>query len=79
MENNNNNEKDRNNFVDMLYGNAYYALAIIIVSISVTTIFNFFGVEFEYYGIYLLFFIGLAILSQILPKNKNSALQKLPK
>jgi len=75
----NNNDKDRNNFVDMLYGNAYYALAIIVVSVSITTIFNFFGVEFEYYGVYLLFFIGLAILSQILPKYKTSALQRISK
>lgn len=73
---NNNDDKDRNKFVDMLYGNLYYALATIVVSITVTTIFNFFGVEFETYGVYLLFFIGLAILTRILPKSKNGFLQQ---
>jgi hypothetical protein len=73
----NENDKERNKFVDMLYGNAYYALIIIVVSISVTTIFNFFGIDFEYYGVYLLFFVGLAILSQILPKTKSGFLQNI--
>lgn len=71
-----NNDKDRNRFVDMLYGNAYYAFSIIVVSITVTTIFNFFGIDFEYYGVYLFFFIGLAILTKILPKTKSGLLQK---
>ena len=70
--------KEGNMFVEMLYGNAMYALGIIVVSISVTSIFNFLGVEFEYYGIYLCFFIGLAILSQILPKNKSNIFRTTP-
>jgi hypothetical protein len=71
-----NKDKEGNMFVDMLYGNTLYVLSIIVVSISATAIFNFLGIEFEYYGIYLIFFIGLAILSQVLPKNKISLLRK---
>jgi hypothetical protein len=70
-----NENKEGNVFVGMFYTNAIYALAILVVTVSATSIFNFLGVEFEYYGIYLFFFIGLAILSQILPKNKSSLLR----
>lgn len=70
-----NDNKKGNMFLDMLYGNTLYALSILIISVSATTIFNFVGIEFEYYGVYLFFFIGLAILSQVLPKNKNSLIK----
>lgn len=73
--NENKDEKGGNMFLGMMYSKALYALTIIIVSISATAIFNFLGIEFEYYGVYLIFFIGLAILSQVLPRNKTSFLQ----
>jgi len=77
MENKDEN-KGENMFIGMLYGNALYILTIVVACISATTIFNFLGVDFEYYGVYLGFFIGLAILSQILPNRKPNLFVKTP-
>ena len=73
METADNKDKGEGNmFVGMFYNKIVYAVSLIIVTVSVTTIFNFLGIEFEQYGVYLIFFIGLAILSQVLPAYKQS-------
>ena len=48
----------------------YSILGICIITAVLTTAFTFFGVGFEIYGNYLLWFIALAIFYFILPVRK---------
>lgn len=44
------------------------AASVAIVYVT-TTLFAFFGIGFETYGIYVLFMVGMAILYAMLPEN----------
>lgn len=46
------------------------AASVAIVYVT-TTLFAFFGVGFETYGIYVLFMVGMAILYAMLPETKG--------
>jgi hypothetical protein len=46
-------------------------LAVLLLSVVATTLFSFFGIGFDVYGNYLLWFIALAILYSILPKQSG--------
>jgi len=45
--------------------------SFILLSVFITTLFAFFGISFDVYGNYLLWFIALAILYIILPKKSG--------
>uniref|UniRef100_A0A6C0HGB0 Uncharacterized protein n=1 Tax=viral metagenome TaxID=1070528 RepID=A0A6C0HGB0_9ZZZZ len=47
-------------------------LTVAILSLVITTLFAFFGIGFDIYGNYLLWFIALAILYSILPKESGT-------
>jgi uncharacterized membrane protein len=50
-----------------------YTIAASAAIVYVTsTLFSFFGIGFETYGIYLLFIVGMSILYAILPESKGS-------
>ena len=51
-------------------------VTIALLSIVVTTLFSFFGIGFDLYGNYLLWFITLAILYMILPTKTGTLFQK---
>ena len=44
-------------------------VAVVLISVVITTLFSFFGIGFDVYGNYLLWFIALAILYSILPEE----------
>jgi hypothetical protein len=46
-------------------------VSVALLAIVVTTLFAFFGIGFDIYGNYLLWFIALAILYSILPKKSG--------
>jgi hypothetical protein len=50
----------------------YVFITIILLSLVTTTIFSFFGVGFDIYGNYLLWFIALAIIYSILPSKSGT-------
>ena len=50
----------------------YILLGTILMTFSISIIFNFYGIEFESYGSYLLWFIVLALFYMVLPSNKNN-------
>jgi hypothetical protein len=50
-------------------------VTIALLSIVVTTLFSFFGIGFDLYGNYLLWFITLAILYMILPTKTGTLFQ----
>jgi hypothetical protein len=45
---------------------------VVLLSIVIPTLFAFFGIGFDVYGNYLLWFIALAILYSILPKKSGT-------
>lgn len=46
------------------------AASVAIVYVT-TTLFSFFGIGFETYGIYILFLVGMAILYAMLPETRG--------
>ena len=56
----------------MLKKLVYTIIATILLTFVMTTAFSFFGIEFETYGNYLLWFIALAVFFSILPQKVNS-------
>lgn len=50
----------------------YILLGIILMTFTISIIFNFFGIEFESYGNYLLWFIALAVFYMILPSGEKN-------
>jgi hypothetical protein len=51
-------------------------ITIILLSVVTTTIFSFFGIGFDVYGNYLLWFIALAIIYSILPSESGTLFSK---
>jgi len=47
-------------------------VSVALLSLIITTLFAFFGIGFDVYGNYLLWFIALAILYAILPKKSGT-------
>jgi hypothetical protein len=52
-------------------------ISVVLSSVVITTLFSFFGIGFDIYGNYLLWFIALAILYAILPKDTGFTFNKL--
>lgn len=50
----------------------YTIVITILLTFVITTAFSFFGIGFEIYGNYLLWFIALVMFYSILPKNVDS-------
>jgi hypothetical protein len=50
----------------------YILLGIIILTMLISLVFNFLGIEFATYGNYLLWLIALVIFYIVLPSNDNS-------
>jgi len=47
-------------------------VSVLLLSVAITTLFSFFGIGFDVYGNYFLWFIALAILYVILPKTSGT-------
>ena len=52
--------------------------SVILLSLVITTLFAFFGIGFDVYGNYFLWFIALAILYLILPKTSGTLFTATP-
>ena len=57
----------------------YTLVTVLLLSFIITSMFSFFGIGFDIYGNYLLWFIALALFNALLPYKKKNVFEELIK